>query len=302
MLWSEEQRKQEEEESSENQRPRASKILDRRVNEKECKTKLRILHAAVGADMASREEDEEDCRKSIEEERQVPEIRFDCRDHGHREGRITHIDFSGGKRTRDKSCTQHRGPEEIDGRMDMPKADGMAARGRIGVRGPHREIGQRNGFDKLDGVMEHTESDEEWIEDDQRERSSGQFEGQRDRCSRCRECDQNKRSAMEESGRVKIDVTHSVWPWIAEQAGFLCDKARRRSRRQNGVQATEGKSAKVQGMSFANGLLWKRRRAGGPLGKLTCMRDHGVNLSIKATTGEVIMVNRNGVWLATTVR
>ena len=38
---------------------RASKTLDKRVNEKECKTKLRILHNAVGADMASREEDEE---------------------------------------------------------------------------------------------------------------------------------------------------------------------------------------------------------------------------------------------------
>ena len=29
------------------------------------------------------------------------------------------------------------------------------------------------------------------------------------------------RSAIEEKWEVKIDVTHSVWPWIAEQAGFL---------------------------------------------------------------------------------
>ena len=30
------------------------------------------------------------------------------------------------------------------------------------------------------------------------------------------------RSAIEEKlGGVKKDVTHSVWPWIAEQAGFL---------------------------------------------------------------------------------
>ena len=53
------QRKQEEEESSEKQRPRASKILDKRLNRKECKTKLRIFRSAVGSDMASREEDEE---------------------------------------------------------------------------------------------------------------------------------------------------------------------------------------------------------------------------------------------------
>ena len=31
------------------------------------------------------------------------------------------------KRTSNKSCAQHRGPEEIDGRMDMPKAAGVAA-------------------------------------------------------------------------------------------------------------------------------------------------------------------------------
>ena len=30
-----------------------------------------------------------------------------------------------------------------------------------------------------------------------------------------------KRSASEGQWEVKIDVTHSVWPWIAEQAGFL---------------------------------------------------------------------------------
>ena len=42
-------------------------------------------------------------------------------------------------------------------------------------------IGQRTGFDKLDRVMEHAESDEEWIVNDNREQSRGQFEEQRDR-------------------------------------------------------------------------------------------------------------------------
>ena len=75
---SEEQRKQEEEESSEKQRPRASKILDKRVNRKECKTKLRMFRSAVGADMASREEDEvRTDANQLKEERQVPEIHFD---------------------------------------------------------------------------------------------------------------------------------------------------------------------------------------------------------------------------------
>ena len=33
---------------------------------------------------------------------------------------------------------------------------------------------------------------------------------------------------------------------------------------------------------------------------MTCMRDDGVYLGIEATPGEVIVENRNGVWLART--
>ena len=52
------------------------------------------------------------------------------------------------------------------------------------------------------------------------------------------------------------------------------------------AEEAEGKSAKVQG-SLAEGILWERRRAGGAL---------GVYLGIKATMGEVIVGNRNGVY------
>ena len=58
--------------------------------------------------------------------------------------------------------------------------------------------------------MEQAETDEEWIEDDQREQSSGQFEEQRGR--------NGVVSEIEEKWQVKIDVTHGLWPWIAEQA------------------------------------------------------------------------------------
>ena len=43
-------------------------------------------------------------------------------------------------------------------------------------------------------------------------------------------------------------------------------------------------------------------RAGGPLGKLTCMREDCIYLGVKATMAEVIVGNRSGVWLTRTVR
>ena len=32
-----------------------------------------------------------------------------------------------GQRKRDESCAEHGGPEEVDGRVDMSKADGVAS-------------------------------------------------------------------------------------------------------------------------------------------------------------------------------
>ena len=50
-----------------------------------------------------------------------------------------------------------------------------------------------------------------------------------------------------------------------------------------------GKSPKVQGMALVEGFLWKRKRAGGPLGKLTCMWEDGIYLGVKARTAEIIV-------------
>ena len=68
---------------------------------------------------------DEDCRKLIEEERQFPETHSDCMFMG--DVKEENIGNLGCKRTCDKSGAQYRGPEESDGGMDMPKADGMAA-------------------------------------------------------------------------------------------------------------------------------------------------------------------------------
>ena len=86
--------------------------------------------------------------------------------------------------------------------------------------------------------------------------------------------------------RVKIDVTHSVWPWIAEQAGFLLTRFEVSRDSTNGVQATDRKIRK--GARF----VIRRRNlveAGGPRGKLTGMWEDGLYFGIKTTTEEVIV-------------
>ena len=71
---------------------------------------------------------------------------------------------------------------------------------------------------------------------------------------------------------------------------------------QTAYDRLKGKSAKVQGITFAEAILRKRTRAGGPLGKFTCMWEDGVVLGVKATTGDIIVGNSGGVWLMRTVR
>ena len=44
----------------------------------------------------------------------------------------------------------------------------------------------------------------------------------------------------------------------------------------------------MQGLVFAEGILWQRRRAGSPLGKLPCMR--------KATAGQFTVGDKRGIW------
>ena len=84
------------------------------------------------------------------------------------------------------------------------------------------------------------------------------------------------RSDIEGRWGVKIDVTHSIWPWIAEHAGFLSTRFEVGRDGKTAYERLKGKSAEVQGMAFAEGILWKRKRAGGPLGKLTCMWEDGI--------------------------
>ena len=110
------------------------------------------------------------------------------------------------------------------------------------------------------------------------------------------------RSDIEGRWGVKIDATHSIWPWIAEHAGFLLTRFEVGRDGKTAYERLKGKSAKVQGMAFAEGMWWKRKRAGGPLGKLTCMWKDGIYLGVKATTAEIIVGNRNGVCLTRTVR
>ena len=62
-----------------------------------------------------------------------------------------------------------------------------------------------------------------------------------------------------------------------------------------GYERSKEKMAKLSGMEFGEGMMWKRRIAGGPLGELSCMWDDGIYLGVKGTTGDMIVGNKDGL-------
>ena len=89
------------------------------------------------------------------------------------------------------------------------------------------------------------------------------------------------RSALEDRWGVKLEADHVVWTWMVEYAGWLVTRGEVGKDGKTAYERIKGKAAKLVGMEFGEGVLWKRKREGGPLGKLTCMWDDGVFLGVK---------------------
>ena len=110
------------------------------------------------------------------------------------------------------------------------------------------------------------------------------------------------RNAVEAKYGARLEVHHPIWCWLAEYAGHLITRFEVGLDGKTPYERIKGKRARVQGLEFGEGIWWKRRREGGPLGKLTVMWEDGVFLGVKGSTGEVIVGDTKGVWVTRTVR
>ena len=89
-----------------------------------------------------------------------------------------------------------------------------------------------------------------------------------------------------------MPIEHPVWPWLVDYAAFLLTRGEVGKDGKTAYERSRGKEAKLQGFEFGEGVLWKRRWEGGPLGKLSCMWEDGVFLGVKGTTGELMVGNK----------
>ena len=110
------------------------------------------------------------------------------------------------------------------------------------------------------------------------------------------------RSSLEAKWSVKLDVEHRIWPWLVEMVGWMMLRADVGADGKTAYERCKGRRPRLPGMEFGEAVLWKRRREGGPLGKLSCMWEDGVSLGVKGTTGELVVGDKKGVWRTRTVR
>ena len=87
-----------------------------------------------------------------------------------------------------------------------------------------------------------------------------------------------------------------------EYAAYMLTRAEVGADGKTAYERSRGKMAKLPGVEFGEGVMWKRRREGGPLGKLTSMWDDGIFLGVKGSTGEMIVGDEKGVWRTRTIR
>ena len=96
---------------------------------------------------------------------------------------------------------------------------------------------------------------------------------------------------------LEVDGTSGLWTFFNDGGTTtMMSGAEVGANGKTAYERIKGKVAKIDGLEFGDGVLWKRRREGGPLGKLTCMWENGIYLGMKGTTGEIIVGNKAGIW------
>ena len=80
---------------------------------------------------------------------------------------------------------------------------------------------------------------------------------------------------------------NTVVPWIVEYAAHLLNRFEVGHDGKTAYERSKGKTAKSMGIELGEAVLWKRKPAGGALGKLTVLWNEGVYLGREGADGRV---------------
>ena len=83
------------------------------------------------------------------------------------------------------------------------------------------------------------------------------------------------KSGLEDKWGLKIEAKHAMIPWIMEYASHLLNRFEVGHDGKTAYERCKGKRAKIMGIEFGEGVLWRRKPVGGALGKLSVLWKEG---------------------------
>ena len=109
------------------------------------------------------------------------------------------------------------------------------------------------------------------------------------------------KSALESRWGTHLPTRRPVLTWMVEYATHLLNRFEVGQDGKTAYERCKGKAARTYGLEFGEAVLWKRRKVGGALGKLTSLWGDGVFLGVKGKSGEFIIGDAKGCWRTRTV-
>ena len=107
-------------------------------------------------------------------------------------------------------------------------------------------------------------------------------------------------SALEEKWGCSIPYDHPLICYIVEYAGVLLNRFEVGVDGRTAYERNKEKKATTRGIGIGEVVLWRRKKIGGELGKLTSLWD-GIFLGVMGKSGELIVGDGKGVWKTRTV-
>ena len=107
--------------------------------------------------------------------------------------------------------------------------------------------------------------------------------------------------AVESKYGVVIPYSHPILFYIIEYAAFLLNRFEVGRDGKTAFERCKMKKSKVLGIEFGESVHWRRKKAGGALGKLSVAWEDGIFLGVRGRSGELIVADGKGVWKTRTV-
>ena len=103
-------------------------------------------------------------------------------------------------------------------------------------------------------------------------------------------------SAAQEKWGLTLSIEHPFICYLVEYAAVLLNRFEVGADGKTSYESNKGKKATTLGIEIGEAILWRRKKIGGALGKLTSLWESGIYLGIMGKSNEMIVGDGKGGW------